>query len=77
MTELNNGVNKKYWEQFVKLYEDNSKVTFDNFFKGEVAMAIFPLSQLIDSDYLSYYGEIDKSNFGIAPMPVFEEKKVL
>lgn len=74
-TKINTDVNKKYWELFVKLYEDNSKATEEEFVKGEVAMAIFPMNQLTDPQYLSVYGKVDKSNWEIASLPVFEENK--
>lgn len=74
-TKLNNEVNQKYWELFARLYEDNSKVTGAEFVNGEVAMAILPLSQLTDKEFLSFYGEYDENNWGIAGMPIFKENE--
>ncbi|MBK3494226.1 extracellular solute-binding protein [Viridibacillus sp. YIM B01967] len=72
---LNNELNRKYWKIFTNLYKDNLKVTGEEFVKGEVAMAVLPLSKLVDTKFLEFYGDFDKSQWGLVGMPIFEENK--
>ncbi|CAG9622773.1 ABC transporter substrate-binding protein [Sutcliffiella rhizosphaerae] len=73
---VNNEVNRKFWKIFADIYKENEKVTTEEFIKGEVAMSIFPIGQLIDTEILKYYSsDVDISKWGIVETPVFEENK--
>ncbi|KOS61637.1 extracellular solute-binding protein [Lysinibacillus agricola] len=72
---VNTTITKKYWKLFADMYKDNSKATGEEFMNGKVSMALLPLGQLIDSEFLKFYADLDKSNWGIVEMPVFEENK--
>lgn len=72
-TIVNTETYNKYWTLFQNIYNNNSKVTNEEFIKGNVAMAVFPLAQLTDTDFLEFYDNLDKTNWKIMKLPVFKE----
>ncbi|MFE7064231.1 ABC transporter substrate-binding protein [Sutcliffiella sp. NPDC057660] len=72
---VDNEINKKYWTLFSQLYKNNLKATTEEFIKGKVAMAIIPISQLVDTEFIEFYAKIDDVEWGLVEMPVFEENK--
>ncbi|GEM_PF-5651369 len=68
-----NKLNKKYWTLFKDIYIDNEKATLEDFIKGKSAMAVFPTGILFDQDFISFYGDYKPSDWGIAPLPEFDE----